>query len=638
MNFGSAIGSTLAALGSRRAWCIDFEFIPRRGDIPEVVCMSARCLITGEEKRLWLYETPTACPFTMANDEVFIAHSSSAEALCFIALDWPVPTRIIDTMVETARLWNGKMTSEDNDGESLMMPSLLRSLAYFGMPARSAAEKESIIDRILRGGPFAPEEVQAILAYCADDANDGGRLLAALMLASDLADPLRFRQAVWRGRGVAALTVVEAIGTPLDMPLLKRFVRHWEAIKSGLIRTMGAAYPGVFREDDSFNLWAFAEYLAQHRIAWPRTAKTKQPDMREETFEKQVELHPELATLAELLKLTNRTRIGPGALAIGPDGRNRTSMRPFATKTSRNAPKGAEFLFTQSAWLRYFVQPPQGRALLVLDWKSQEIGVAGVLSGDEILWSAAINRDPYISFGRQIGQSEEEAESNRPLLKITVLGVQYGMTPQGIAARNKLPLAKAMWLFREHQRVYAKFWAWSLGVAKYACEGFSLETKMGWRIGWPPRSRVKVKATTARNWPVQAGSAETMRLAVALLAEENVALCAVVHDAFICEVPERTVERDLARVMAIMDRASEMFLGEGRRIRISPTIVFPAGRVVDARTAKRLKKAGVSFYLGRYQDPRGAEMFATAMRLLEEAEAKATEGEGVSGGGGIRRR
>ena len=67
--------------------------------------------------------------------------------------------------------------------------------------------------------------------------------------------------------------------------------------------------------------------------------------------------------------------------------------------------------------------------------------------------------DPYIAFGLQLGQSEEEAKANRPLLKATVLGVQFGMTAHGIARRNKISLARAERLLAQHKRIYAKFWA-----------------------------------------------------------------------------------------------------------------------------------------------------------------------------------
>jgi DNA polymerase I len=603
VSFVSTLGSTLAALGWSRAWAIDFEFIPHRGSLPNpVTCMAAHCVVTGERRSLWLYDRQAPCPFDMADDELFIAHSASAEVSCFLALGWPLPTRVLDTMVETARLRNGRVVRQSSDKGSIHTPSLLESLAYFGIPGRSAREKGASIDLVLRGGPYTQQEIGDTLAYCSSDAEDAAKLAAALLYASDLVDPLRFRQAAWRGRCVAALTVVEATGTPLDMPLVKRFSAHWRAIEKGLIDTLGAAYPGVFREDGSFDMWGFAGYLSQRKIAWPRTPKTGMPVLDQGTREEQAELHRELKNLSELLTLQGRTRLGVGDLAIGPDGRNRTPLKPFATKTGRCAPSGSAYLYTQARWLRFFVRPPRDRALLIFDWKAQELGVAA--AGDEALWEAAVSDDPYVAFGLQIGQSKEEAKANRPPLKATMLGVQFGMTARGIATRNKISVARAERLLAQHKRVYGKFWSWSLGAAKYACEGFALETQLGWRFCWPPHSRVAVKSTTARNWPVQSTAAEMMRLAVVLAVEAQLSVCAVIHDAFVVETATKDAERDKNRMIAIMNQASEMLLGEGRRIGIKSEIIR---------------------YPDRYEDDGGAEMFKTAMEFLAEAEARNSE-------------
>ena len=290
------------------------------------------------------------------------------------------------------------------------------------------------------------------------------------------------------------------------------------------------------------------------------------PVLDEKVRKEQVELFPEMKNFSDLLTMQGRTRLGVGDLAIGSDGRNRTRLRAYTTKTGRCAPSSSAYVYAQSKWLRYLVCPPKGRALLVFDWKAQELGVAAVLSGDEPLWEAAVSDDPYIAFGLQIGQSEEEAKTNRSLLKATVLGVQFGMTAHGMATRNKIPLARAERLLSQHKQIYSKFWGWSLGAAKHACEGFTLETRLGWQFGWPPQSRVPVKATTARNWPVQSTAAEAMRLATCLMVEAQLSVCAVIHDAFVVETAARDAKRDRARVIAIMDQASEMLLGEGRRI------------------------------------------------------------------------
>jgi hypothetical protein len=55
----------LSGLGFRRAWAIDFEFVAPPGQKPRPVCMVAKCVITGETKRLWGDELST-CPFEVA--------------------------------------------------------------------------------------------------------------------------------------------------------------------------------------------------------------------------------------------------------------------------------------------------------------------------------------------------------------------------------------------------------------------------------------------------------------------------------------------------------------------------------------------------------------------------------------------
>lgn len=93
-------------------------------------------------------------------------------------------------------------------------------------------------------------------------------------------------------------------------------------------------------------------------------------------------------------------------------------------------------------------------------------------------------------------------------------------------------------------------------------------------------------------------------------------VCAVIHDAFVVETDAENAERDRARVHAILDQASEMLLGEGRRVRIKSEIIH---------------------YPDRYEDKDGKEMFDTIMRLLMEAEERqglrgqGSEGVGVRG-------
>ena len=70
-------------------------------------------------------------------------------------------------------------------------------------------------------------------------------------------------------------------------------------------------------------------------------------------------------------------------LPIGRDGRNRPSLFPFCTATGRNA--HAKSLFNAHAGMRSFMVFPPDTIGVYLDWRTQEVGIAAALSGDEAL-------------------------------------------------------------------------------------------------------------------------------------------------------------------------------------------------------------------------------------------------------------
>ena len=56
------------------------------------------------------------------------------------------------------------------------MPTLLLTLAKYGLDAMTAAEKEEMRDLILRGHPFSDDERAAILNYCMEDVTNTAAL------------------------------------------------------------------------------------------------------------------------------------------------------------------------------------------------------------------------------------------------------------------------------------------------------------------------------------------------------------------------------------------------------------------------------------------------------------------------------
>jgi hypothetical protein len=60
-------------------WLADFEFISKAGEHPDVVCLCARELRSGQTLRLW-------------RDQL----GATAECACHLALGWPLPQKIFD--------------------------------------------------------------------------------------------------------------------------------------------------------------------------------------------------------------------------------------------------------------------------------------------------------------------------------------------------------------------------------------------------------------------------------------------------------------------------------------------------------------------------------------------------------------
>jgi hypothetical protein len=72
-------------------------------------------------------------------------------------------------------------------------------------------------------------------------------------------------------------------------------------------------------------------------------------------------LHPFVAMVYELR--SNLAKLRLGGLSIGADGRNRTLLSPYGSKTGRNQPSSTSFIFGNSKWMRSLIQAPPGRFL-----------------------------------------------------------------------------------------------------------------------------------------------------------------------------------------------------------------------------------------------------------------------------------
>src|SRR5262249_41362355 len=246
-------------------------------------------------------------------------------------------------------------------------------------------------------------------------------------------------RALLRGRYMAAAAAMEHAGVPIDVPMLELFRQRWTDIQDQLIAEIDANY-GVF-DGRTFKADRFARWLATQDIPWP-LLESGHLDLTDDTFRHQARAYPQVSALRELRSSLSDLRLND--LAVGRDGRNRTILSVFQSRTGRNQPSNSRYIFGPSVWLRGLIKPPPGHGLAYVDWSQQEFGIAAALSGDHAMQAAYQTGDPYLAFAKQAGAVPRDASKAthgpiRELFKQCVLAVQYGMEAQSLALRIAQP-------------------------------------------------------------------------------------------------------------------------------------------------------------------------------------------------------
>ena len=568
----------------REVWAVDFEFHAPDGERPIPLCMVARELRSGRLIRAWQDEllASQASPVPPQPDRLFVVYSAIAEISCYMALNWDMPSRILDLYTEFRCKTSG-LPTPDGGG-------LLDALAYHGLDGINATIKDRMRDLALRGGPYTRNEQQGLVDYCQSDVDALAKLLPAMSEDFDLS------RALLRGRYMTAAARMEWVGIPIDVETWEALRGGWRAILRRLIESVDRDY-GIY-EGQTFKMVRFAEYLARNGIPWPLT-NTGKLATDDDTFKAMALEFPQLRPLRELRKTLVRLRLNE--LTVGSDGRNRCSIFAFRSKTGRNQPSNARFIFGLPAWVRGLIRPDWGRAIAYVDYEQQEFGIAAALSGDTAMMAAYSSGDPYLTFAKQAGAAPPDATKKthrdvRERFKVVALAVQYGMGAASLATSTGDTEAAARNLLRLHRNTYPRFWEWIHAARDHAM----LTSRIHTVFGWPVHVGADANPRSLMNFPMQANGAEILRLACCELTEAGVDVCAPIHDAVLIESPDDCIQQTLSKTQRIMQQTAELVLS-GYPLRTEAKIV----RHPD-----------------RYMDERGKDMWDIVMRILAELREK----------------
>jgi DNA polymerase I len=571
----------------REIWLVDFEFSAPPGERSGPVCVVAWELKSGKKLQLWRDQLRAMShpPYNIGSDSLFVAYYASAEFSCHLSLGWLLPVNVLDLYVEFRNMTNGLPTPSGN--------GLLGALVAFGLDCITAAEKDTMRNLVLGGGPWTQEEQAHILKYCESDVEASARLFSKMIPKLDV------DRALLRGRYMKAVAKMEWAGVPVVTATWNLFVTHWEHIKACLIEALNPRY-NIYN-GSTFKIDQFSQYLISHNIPWPRL-KSGRLDLSDETFKGMAQAYPEIAPLRELRMILSQMRLSD--VTIGQDDRNRCLLSPFSSRSGRNQPSNTKFIFGPAVWLRGLIRPEPGYGLAYIDWSQQEFGAAAALSGDEKMMEAYNSGDPYLAFAKQAGAvppngTKQTHPNERELFKSCVLGTQYGMGAESLARRIRQPLIVGRELLRMHRETYSTFSKWSNLVQDSAI----LQGKLSTVFGWELHLSGNINPRSLRNFPMQANGAEMLRLACCFTTEQDIRVCAPIHDAILIEAPLEEIDHAVATTQAAMAKASSIVL-DGFVLRSDATIV----RYPDC-----------------YMDERGRAMWKTITEIVRKVE----EGGGI---------
>src|SRR6516225_12102152 len=309
------------------------------------LCLVALEMRSGRLIRLRQDEIGRFPPYRLDNDALIVGHMLAAEFGFHIACHWGEPACALDTYLEFRHYVNdGAVKSGDREKGFFGVGGALR---YFLEDEIDVVRKEEMRDRILKGPPFSAQEQRDIVAYCEDDVRALTRLLPHIV------PTIRsLPHAMFRAKSQWAVAQQERRGTPTDGPKLTRLRRHWHGMQVDLVTELDRPF-GCYEIEDGAAHWRkerFAAYVQRNRMSWPRHESGKL-DETDQTFREMAGRYPQIEPLRELRYSLSKLRLND--LAVGNDGRNRTLLGAYGTKTARNAPSNSKYIFGPAKWLRF---------------------------------------------------------------------------------------------------------------------------------------------------------------------------------------------------------------------------------------------------------------------------------------------
>lgn len=542
----------------RQVVVVDFEYEIENGGLPDVLCMVAYILNANLQHvrtiRLWRGEFGPTPPFDIGRDTLFVAYSAWAEMTCFLQLGWQFPVHILD--LHTAYLCvTNILLAHDPDDEKQRKKQRKRlpdACRAYGIEGWEHIDKDSIAADI-GGGHWRKYGREGVLLYCEEDVRKSMHLLRQMLHGYAGFPPIDVERVLhWSNYSAKCIARIQARGIPIDTVLWNLVQENKRAVIGELLRRFDPSYGSddpIYDAEGGWSYGRFEHWLPTAGILiWPRL-DSGALDISSDAF-RLMSHYPGIENLHALRDSVGF--IAKARLPIGPDGRNRPSLFPFGTATGRNA--HAKSPYNAHAGVRGFIKFAPDKIGAYDDWRTQEVGIAAIRSGDERLMADYRSGDVYHALARMCGQTDDPDPKHwkrhnpemRQRMKPLQLGINYGMGVPSLArGLNQHPLIASA-IIELHKRTYPRFWQWREDMVNMAMQERRIESSHG----WPLRITTSPNRRTLYNFPMQSGGSEMLRHATWQLCEAGIVPVMLIHDGILFELDsleQAEVAKDIMR-------------------------------------------------------------------------------------------
>lgn len=454
-------------------------------------------------------------------------------------------------------------------------------------------EKNASRDLIISGKELTEEDIERIKLYCLSDIEYLPRLAAAMLTyltkkvgrfhVSSLKDEIFLR-----GEFGARTAKINALGYPYAHEKLEYFSSQVDTILNKEIEEICQTFSDVkafqwnkksqsyIRKEKPVRDWIEKHCDVKKWLKTDKGALSLSLDAFAEHFDKDdksfggayrnfLKVKQDLNGFLPIKAGSKRKSFWESA---GSDHRARPYLGIYGSQSARSQPKSTGFIPLKANWMRAFVQPKPGKAIVSIDYSSQEFFVAALLSEDEEMIEAYLSGDPYVYLAKIDGAIPPEGTkkthgAERDIYKTVTLGIGYLMGPKSLALRLSKQLGKtyteedAQELINKYNRAYPDFHEWQQDIIDdYAAAGKSAKLKLpcGWYM-WGDNRNPK----SVGNFPIQGFGSSIMRKAVALAQDEGLDVIFTLHDALYVEYPSQCIDFTVSTLKQCMIDAFKFY-------------------------------------------------------------------------------